>query len=146
MLFKSRNPWKIPTCLLVFMLSASSAFPADSESKATVSELEVSGRKMEVWTWPAQGPRKGVILFSHGAASAPWKYEELINYWVAAGYAVYAPLHVDSTDHPQKNSFKGRASWKACPHLGKHFQEPWEKALADLAEGGSMEGEAVQQQ
>ncbi len=73
------------------------AFPVFSSSpmiEATVMALEISDRKVDVWFWPAEGKSKGVILFSHGAFSAPRKYEELIHYWVKAGYDVHAPLRV----------------------------------------------------
>ena len=66
---------------------------------------------MPVHIWPAVGEERGRILFSHGALSAPWKYEPLVQAWTQAGYAVYAPLHVDSTDHPQRANFSGLASW-----------------------------------
>jgi len=113
MSFKLKTSWTIMVCLLLTMLSVSPAVPAQAGSKAVVSELDVSGRKMEVWSWPAEGQSRGIILFSHGAASAPWKYESLISDWVAARYDVYAPLHVDSTDHPLRESYQGMASWKA---------------------------------
>jgi len=100
-------------CFLVYLMSATLAFSSSPGIKATVSQLDVSGRKMEVWSWSAETESNGVILFSHGALSAPWKYEKLIKQWVAAGYDVHAPLHVDSTDHPQKEQYKGRLSWKA---------------------------------
>ncbi|WP_317930426.1 alpha/beta hydrolase family protein [Halioxenophilus sp. WMMB6] len=78
-----------------------------------VNELDVGERTMQVWSWPAAGEARGVILFSHGAASAPWKYDPLIHRWQAAGYTVYAPLHVDSTDHPLTAQYPGMASWQA---------------------------------
>ncbi|MET0364117.1 MAG: alpha/beta hydrolase [Sphingobium sp.] len=71
------------------------------------------GRSVEAWHWRAQGKRLGTIAFSHGALSAPRKYALLIDPWVAAGYDVVAPLHVDSTDHPRTKDFPGLASWKA---------------------------------
>ncbi len=55
----------------------------------------------------------GTILFSHGALSAPAKYTALIAAWVAAGFDVWAPLHVDSTDHPDTKKYVGLASWPA---------------------------------
>ena len=78
------------------------------------SELSLSdGRRAPFWSWQPRGRVRGTILFSHGAASAPWKYERLISHWVAAGYAVHAPLHVDSTDHPEHERFPAAASWPA---------------------------------
>lgn len=68
-------------------------------------------RAIPVWHWKPQGQPRGVILFSHGAASAPWKYEPLVSAWVNNGYHVYGALHVDSTDHPQHDQYTGLASW-----------------------------------
>lgn len=45
---------------------------------------------------PTRGKTKGLILFSHGAFSAPEKYRALTRPWAAAGYVVVAPLHADS--------------------------------------------------
>ncbi len=71
------------------------------------------GRSIEVWHWPAQGWQRGTIAFSHGAQSAPWKYDALLGPWIAAGWRVFAPLHVDSTDHPLTARFAGPLSWPA---------------------------------
>lgn len=71
------------------------------------------GRRIMVSAWRARGRRRGTILFSHGALSAPAKYSALIEPWAAAGYDVFAPLHVDSTDHPDTASYPGLASWRA---------------------------------
>ncbi|PKP91170.1 MAG: alpha/beta hydrolase [Alphaproteobacteria bacterium HGW-Alphaproteobacteria-16] len=71
------------------------------------------GREIAVSHWRPKGRRRGVILFSHGAASAPWKYERLIQPWADRGWEVFAPLHVDSTDHPDTKSYPGMKSWAA---------------------------------
>jgi pimeloyl-ACP methyl ester carboxylesterase len=70
------------------------------------------GRSSTVTRWRATVSR-GTILFSHGALSAPAKYTALIAPWVAAGFDVWAPLHVDSTDHPDTKQYPGLASWPA---------------------------------
>ena len=80
-------------------------------SEAEVIRLNLDKREISVWHWQQTEQPKGVIIFSHGAASAPWKYDPLISPWVEQGYAVYAPLHVDSTDHPQHDQYQGLASW-----------------------------------
>lgn len=73
-----------------------------------------AGRAVEVHRWAPNGVfQRGRILFSHGALSAPWKYLPLIEAWANAGYEVLTPLHVDSTDHPDRASFQGMASWPA---------------------------------
>lgn len=71
------------------------------------------GREIALWRWAGQGRRTGTIAFSHGAASAPWKYPGVLDRWAAAGFDVVAPLHVDSTDHPHRADFKGLAGWAA---------------------------------
>jgi dienelactone hydrolase len=87
------------------------AAPARPASKLTLTTAE--GRAVDVWRWTPPGRRRGVIAFSHGALSAPWKYENLLGPWAAAGYEILAPLHVDSSDHPRTKEFVGFASWKA---------------------------------
>lgn len=72
-----------------------------------------AGRRVDFWEWPAKGKAKATIIFSHGAASAPRHYERLFRPWAEAGYKVLAPLHVDSTDHPQTAEYPGLSSWKA---------------------------------
>lgn len=74
--------------------------------------LSMGERAVSVLHWTPASHTKAVILFSHGAASAPMKYDTLINQWVAEGYQVYAPLHVDSVDHPQRDKYSGLDSWR----------------------------------
>lgn len=96
--------------LLPARLAAGTA-PADT---ATQQQLLADHRKIAVWVWdPVEQPLRGTILFSHGYASAPWKYELLIRHWVAAGYRVRAPLHLDSTDHPRHTEVSGVSIWAA---------------------------------
>ncbi|MEP4892343.1 MAG: hypothetical protein ABJV04_20190 [Aliiglaciecola sp.] len=94
--------------VLVFSVSIQ-CFALDSE---TVT-LSLKERDVKVWKWQAEGEEKGVILFSHGALSAPWKYDPLIQPWVEQGFTVYAPLHIDSTDHPEKDKYTVSMSWQA---------------------------------
>jgi pimeloyl-ACP methyl ester carboxylesterase len=68
---------------------------------------------VEVSEWHAPGTRNGAIAFSHGADSAPWHYAPVIDAWVAHGYDVFAPLHVDSKEHPLRAHYPGLASWHA---------------------------------
>lgn len=72
-----------------------------------------SGRVCRTCHYAPQGKARGSIFFGHGAASAPWKYEALFAHWLRAGYRVLAPLHVDSSDHPDRTKFAGLASWAA---------------------------------
>lgn len=95
-----------------FLVSSCTSTPTSNFSyEPKVKKLSIDEREISIWHWQSKGESKGVILFSHGAASAPWKYDRLIKPWVLQGYDVYAPLHVDSTDHPQHEQYKGLASW-----------------------------------
>ncbi len=98
--------------LVILLIFSGHAFSQDEALKSTTSELTIGDRSVSIWSWYAQSAPRGVILFSHGAASAPWKYESLIADWVKAGFNVHAPLHVDSIDHPQREAYQGMASWK----------------------------------
>jgi pimeloyl-ACP methyl ester carboxylesterase len=80
--------------------------------RETVAITTATGRITQVTHWTAPRQR-GTILFSHGAKSSPRKYDALILPWVAAGYDVWAPLHVDSPDHPDTKKFTGYAPWRA---------------------------------
>ena len=88
------------------------------------------GREIRVSEWKPRGPVKALVLFSHGAASSPRFYEAIFGPWLAAGFHILAPLHVDSTEHTQTKDYPGLASWKAriedmrtlSAHVGKR---PW---------------------
>lgn len=104
--------------LMTGMTAACTAVPPSADAglaSPLVRQIDIHGRKSDVWTWPAasRAPRAGTILFSHGAASAPWKYERLVSSWARAGYTVHAPLHVDSEYYPEREAYTGLASWKA---------------------------------
>lgn len=85
------------------------AMPAPSVTQLKTPE----GRAVSITEWRPAGRRRGTILFSHGAASAPKYYDRIIGPWVMAGWRVLAPLHVDSLEHPLTREFQGLASWKA---------------------------------
>lgn len=70
------------------------------------------GREIAVSHWSPEGTPAGTILFSHGAGSAPDKYLLMIEPWVAAGWQILAPLHVDSREHPRTADYPGLASWR----------------------------------
>jgi alpha-beta hydrolase superfamily lysophospholipase len=72
---------------------------------AETIDLAVGSRTTRLGIWrPAAAPR-GVLLFSTGHGSWPERYEPMIGAVVGAGYAVLAPLHVDSMQHPDRASF-----------------------------------------
>ena len=74
--------------------------------------LAADGREVAVSRWQPAGRSIGTILFSHGAGSAPDKYLRFFEPWVAAGWSVLAPLHVDSREHPRTADYPGLASWR----------------------------------
>jgi pimeloyl-ACP methyl ester carboxylesterase len=88
-------------------LAASAALAEDITTIQTAD-----GRSLRVWIWPAVGPQRGVIAFSHGALSSPVKYMRLVEPWTRAGFKVLAPLHVDSTDNPDHARYGMIESWR----------------------------------
>jgi pimeloyl-ACP methyl ester carboxylesterase len=101
-------------CLPASALKAWDGPISTPASSGIISDLVLAdGRRVQIHSWLPRHRARGTILFSHGAASAPWKYERLIGHWAAAGYAVHAPLHVDSTDHPNHADYPAAASWPA---------------------------------
>lgn len=110
----TRAPALLVLIATIILLAGCQSVQAQNHRQPVVSEINLQDRTLEVWTWrPASEDSRGVILFSHGAASAPWKYEALIAAWADEGYVVHAPLHVDSADHPRTADFPGLASWRA---------------------------------
>ncbi|MDV3458698.1 alpha/beta hydrolase [Sphingomonas sp. HF-S4] len=72
-------------------------------------DLTVGARTTKLTIWrPAAAPR-GVVLFSTGFGGWPERYEAIVGAVVADGYAVLAPLHVDSVRYPGNEKFDGRA-------------------------------------
>lgn len=83
---------------------AQSAAPASAASAAThVSLSAPDGRAIDVSVWQAEN-EQAVILFGHGWGSDPARYHRIIDYWVARGFTVIAPLHTDSMLHPDRAS------------------------------------------
>jgi len=83
------------------LVMAQTAFAAPT---ATVP-LQVSPERattLAVWE-PAQV--RGVVLFSTGHGSWPERYDALLQAWREAGFAVVAPLHVDSMKYPEREKF-----------------------------------------
>lgn len=68
-------------------------------------------RSVAVTVLPAQIPRRGVLLFSHGYRSAPKHYHRLFQAWSDAGYDIYAPLHIDSAEYPDYEQYPQEMSW-----------------------------------
>ncbi len=84
-----------------------------SAAESIIRLTTAGGRQSSVSFWRSRDRSRGTILFSHGAASSPNKYPDLVDAWTRADYDVWAPLHVDSIAHPETSRFAGFASWTA---------------------------------
>ena len=87
---------------------APSAVLAQTEATASAAPQHVlvpapDGRSVDLNVWTAADER-GVVVFSHGFGGTPAAYDRLIAAWVAHGFSVVAPLHVDSQEHPQRSA------------------------------------------
>lgn len=92
---------------------AGAAAPALAQPRSRQVTIHADGRAVQVTEWMPHGRPVGIILFSHGAASSPSRYDVLLGPMVAAGWRILAPLHVDSLDHPDHAKFPGLATWRA---------------------------------
>ena len=82
----------------VALLGNAPPLPVDSGDLVLTT---ADGRAVPVHYWTQRGaPRRGLLLFSHGANSNAVKYQELTVPWARAGWVVAAPVHADSPDHP----------------------------------------------
>ncbi|KSB87608.1 hypothetical protein AS593_21990 [Caulobacter vibrioides] len=75
-------------------------------------QITVGERPVRLTVARPSAEARAAIAFSHGAFSAPEKYAALLEGWAAAGLLVAAPLHVDSTDHPDRASYDQGAVWR----------------------------------
>lgn len=122
-------------------------------SAATHVELTApDGRKIDVSVWQAADER-GVVVFSHGYGGSPRAYERILTRWVADGFTVVAPLHVDSLRHPQHDNYNGQAAFSTrlvdlavvrgyvrAAHAGKPMIAAGHSfgSLMSLIEGGAV--------
>ena len=80
-------------------------------TQASDVALQVSSqRSTRLKTW-VPDTVKGVVLFSTGHGSWPEKYDAVANAWKAAGFAVIAPVHVDSLHYPDRKNSGREASF-----------------------------------
>lgn len=98
---------------LLMILSGMGLNTQLSATELRLESIKIDQRVVKIWHWMPDKEPLGTILFSHGAASSPAKYTPITDAWVAAGYEIVAPLHVDSTDHPNTSQYQGMASWVA---------------------------------
>lgn len=76
-----------------------------ASAAAETVELAVGKRTTKLSIWRPAGSAKGVLLFSTGQGSWPERYEALLGALARDGYAVFAPLHVDSMHYPDHDRF-----------------------------------------
>lgn len=85
------------------------AFAADLAS--AVSDLAVGNRSTKLHMWRPAKPR-GIALLSTGHGAWPERYTtRLIPMLLESGWAVFAPVHVDSMRHPDRARFSMQASF-----------------------------------
>ena len=90
---------------LAFAPAAVFAAPATAREAApafTAGHVDLTapdGRIIDLSVWQAAHER-GVVVFSHGFNGSPAGYTRILSTWVARGFTVVAPLHVDSLRHP----------------------------------------------
>lgn len=97
--------------------AAEATVPASVAPSAVAepSKVELTapdGRKIDVTVWTAV-PERGVVVYSHGHGGRPEAYNRLLSRWVADGFSVVAPLHVDSLAHAQRAQFDGPTGFGA---------------------------------
>lgn len=95
------------------LTSFASSLGAATAARRTIDLAAPDGRSIAITEWRPKGRTRGLVLFSHGAFSSPHLYEALFGMWVADGWHVLAPLHVDSEQHPRTKDYPGLTSWKA---------------------------------
>lgn len=77
-----------------------------------IVDIAIGDRSIGLAVARPEGTPLAAVSFSHGAFSAPGKYAALLEGWAAQGLLVAAPMHVDSTDHPQREAFDQAAVWR----------------------------------
>jgi len=104
----------LPLILAGAVVRASESAPAGVE-RFRVTLASADGRDVAIQvTHPAGGCNDcTLIAFSHGAYSAPERYDRVLDAWAASGYVVAAPLHIDSEVHPQRDKYEFAASLQA---------------------------------
>lgn len=68
------------------------------------------GRTVDLSLWQAADER-GVVVFSHGFNGSPAAYDRILSTWIADGFTVVAPLHVDSLRHPHRADYNNQAAF-----------------------------------
>lgn len=103
---------------LAFAPAAAFAAPAPAATQEAApafaaSHVELAapdGRTVDLNIWQAADER-GVVVFSHGFNGSPAAYARILSTWVADGFTVVAPLHVDSLRHPHHADYNNQAAF-----------------------------------
>lgn len=92
------------------LLLAVAATPSAAQPTGQVPLTVSATRATTLVTWVPKHV-KGVILFSTGHGSWPERYDAVVSAWQKAGFAVIAPVHVDSMHYPDREKFSREASF-----------------------------------
>lgn len=103
--------------LLALGLSLVAAPALAREPAAETVIRTADGRDLTIVITRPNRPR-GVMLFSHGLQGRPQNYERFLRVCTDTGFAVFAPVHVDSLEN------RRRADW--------NFRRGFEARIADL--------------
>lgn len=96
--------------ILAALAAMTCSAPSLAEPNATVPLQVNPQRTTDLVTWVPAEP-KGVVLFSTGHGSWPERYDAVASAWKAAGFAVVAPVHVDSLHYADREKFTREASF-----------------------------------
>lgn len=106
--------------ILVSILSIVT-FGAPARAQDRSYEIEVQGQSETIQVWDAKGEPKGLILFGHGWGGRPASYERLFEGWAERGFAVEAPLNLDSGAHPRNASLPRDGMTSAVAIVGQRM-------------------------
>ncbi len=96
--------------VLIALATVTAAVPALAAPTATLPLLISPARSTTMVTWVPDKVR-GVVLLSTGHGAWPERYDAAASAWRDAGFAVIAPVHVDSMHYPDRANFTMQASF-----------------------------------
>lgn len=94
-------------------------------------ELAIEDRNEVISVWDAEGETRGIILFGHGWGAEPAMYNRLFDGWSKLGFAVEAPLNLDSENHPRHEALPPDGFPRSQAIIGQRMQTMLE--LRDFA-------------
>ncbi len=99
----SKSSLRFTALSLILLLAGCASMPPDCYQQPLAVDQSVytlahpDGRETQVTLWqPAEPGQYPLLAFSHGAFSAPQRYDALLAPLAAMGLVVVAPLHIDS--------------------------------------------------